>query len=129
MIRHLIITLSLVAGLSFMAAPAPAQAADLFNGVQCSGKAAKSAVCKDKNPDSNPVSGKNGVLLDITYIVSVIAGMAAIIMLLVGSIRYITASGDANAVSTAKKTIIYALAGIVIIAVSASLITFVVNRI
>jgi hypothetical protein len=44
-------------------------------------------------------------------------------------IRYITSDGDAEAVAKAKRTIILAAVGLVIIALGQALINFVLNRV
>lgn len=54
-------------------------------------------------------------------IVSLILGFAGIvlfIMLLSGGFKYITAGGDPKGVESAKKTLTYAIGGIVVIALS-----------
>jgi len=117
-----------------MANPLSAQAADILgSSAQCGSAGAgtgSSAVCTDDataqgNPSNNPVVDK---LENIATIVAIIAGAAAIILLLVGSIQYITSNGDSNKISNAKNTIIYALVGIVVVALAATIIEFVVNQ-
>jgi hypothetical protein len=91
----------------------------------------QSAVCTDTgkaNQDSaaDPLIDR---LQKIADIVAFVAGAAAILLILVGSIQYITSAGDSNKVSNAKNTIIYALIGLIVIVLAASIITFVVGRI
>jgi hypothetical protein len=85
-----------------------------------------SAVCQDDNPgQDNPVIH---TLNKITFIVALAAGAGAVLMLLIGSIKYITSDGDSNKVESAKNTIIYSLVGIVVVALAASIVGFVVNK-
>ena len=61
-------------------------------------------------------------------IVSVILGLAAIalfIMLLVGGFKFITAGGDPKAVESAKKTLTYAIAGMVLTASAYLILRFI----
>lgn len=61
-------------------------------------------------------------------VVSVILGLAGIalfIMLIVGGFRYITAGGDPKNVEAARKTLTYAIAGIVLIALAFLVIRFI----
>lgn len=97
-------------------------------GVNCGdANQAPSAVCTtSQNPD--PIYGNGGIFENITTIVSIIAGGAAIIILLVGSIRFITSGGDANKVSGAKSTIVGALIGIAVIVLARTLINYVVTK-
>jgi hypothetical protein len=46
------------------------------------------------------------------------AGIALFVMLLIGGFRYITSGGDPKAAETAKKTLTYAISGMVLIACS-----------
>jgi len=61
-------------------------------------------------------------------IVSVILGLAGIvlfIMLLMGGFKFITAGGDPKAVEGAKKTLTYAIAGMVLLAASFLILRFI----
>lgn len=67
----------------------------------------------------------------ITFVVnllSVIAGLAAVIMLILGGIKYVTSGGDSSKVASAKNTIIYALVGLVIAALAQVLVHFVLKE-
>lgn len=53
------------------------------------------------------------------------AGIALFIMLLVGGFKYMSAGSDPKAAEAAKKTLTYAIAGLVLIALSYLIITFI----
>lgn len=114
-----------------IAAPAvPAAAYDPFNGVKCNKSTGDSAVCNDKSQgSSNPLTGSDGLLIKITDIIAFVAGVAAVIIVLVGSIRYILSNGDSNAIGSAKSTIMNALIGVIVVVAARSIIVFVLNRI
>lgn len=78
---------------------------------------------------NDPVTGPNGILRKITTIVAVIAGIAAVIILIVGGMEYITSGGDAQKAAGARSTIIGALVGLVIIAAAEGILTFVLNTV
>lgn len=61
-------------------------------------------------------------------ILSVAGAVIAVIMIIVGGIRFITSNGDSGSVSTAKNTIIYAVVGLAIIAMSQLIVRFVASR-
>lgn len=84
--------------------------------------ASDTAFCKTQ-PDgtTNPVGGPSGVLAKIINLVLIGAGVAAVIMIIVGGFEYVISTGDAQKVNTAKNTIIYALIGL-LIAIFAELI-------
>lgn len=53
------------------------------------------------------------------------AGIALFILLIVGGFKYITAGGDPKGVDSAKKTITYAIGGIVLIAAGYLILKFI----
>ncbi|HET7320743.1 MAG TPA: hypothetical protein VFI84_04140 [Candidatus Saccharimonadales bacterium] len=106
--------------------PVAAQAFSPFGGVDCS-KASDSAVCSEHS-SGNPLTGPDGVIVKAANIVAIIAGIAAVILIIIGGLKYVTSGGDSNAVGSAKNTVLYALVGLVVIAVAKILITFVVSR-
>jgi amino acid transporter len=61
-------------------------------------------------------------------ILSLITGIAALIMIIVGGFKYITSGGDSNKVSNAKSTLIYALVGLFVAAVAQVLVHFVIHE-
>ena len=86
-----------------------------------------SEVCTTTGADT--ITGANGVLAKATRLISYLAGIAAIILLVIAGIQYITSQGDAGGVSAAKQTLIYALVGLFVVVVAQSIVVFVLNRI
>ena len=71
----------------------------------------------------DPKAGPNGSyeLIDLFHIIGnvieialILVGVIAVIYLIMGGIKYITAKGDEEATGTAKATITYAIIGLVI---------------
>jgi hypothetical protein len=125
MMRRLTSAILLVS-LCIFSSPALVQAKDLF-GVACSESTKEAAACKDRT-DANPLTGPGGLLLNIADIVALVAGAAAVILIIVGAIRYMTSAGDAGKISSAKNTVLNALIGIVIIILGRALVIFVVKQ-
>src|SRR3990167_3341045 len=50
----------------------------------------------------------------IVNILSILAGFIAVVMLVVGGLKYVTSQGDSNAINSAKNTILYAIIGLVV---------------
>jgi len=69
---------------------------------------------KCKNNGGNPEGKVSSILGNIVGFISYIAGVIAIIMIIVAGIRYTTSGGDSNKVSAAKTSLIYALVGIAV---------------
>ncbi|MDZ7744458.1 MAG: pilin [Candidatus Saccharibacteria bacterium] len=59
---------------------------------------------------------------------SLVVGIAAVIMLIIGGFKYIISSGDSNNINSAKNTILYAIIGLVIAALAQVLVRFVLGR-
>lgn len=76
--------------------------------------------------------GSNQNLPDIiTTIINVmlfIAAALAVIMIIYGGIRYITAHGDEKQVKVAKDTIVYSVVGLIIAIIAYALVTFIFDR-
>ena len=95
-----------------------------------SGPAAEApSVCASKDNNEDPLTGSGGVILKTARLLAFLTGMASIIIILIGSIKYITANGDSNSVNSAKNTILYAMVGLVISLLAQGIIVFVINRI
>jgi len=112
--------------LLLVTSPSQAFAADILRGVDCS-KAADSTICNNPHK-GNPLTGSDGLLIKITDIVSYIAGAAAVIVIIVGALRFVTAGGDSGSVATARKSVINALLGLLIIALAHTIIIFVIKK-
>lgn len=57
-----------------------------------------------------------------------IIGAVAVIMLIVGALRYVLSGGDPRATQGAKDTILYALVGIVVALAAVAVVNFVLAR-
>lgn len=62
-----------------------------------------------------------------TEIISVIAGIAGVIMVVYSGFRYITSGGDTGKIGAAKTSLIYALIGLAIAALAQFMVNFVIN--
>ena len=71
--------------------------------------------------------GDGGVFRQVTNTILYIVGIVAVIMLIVGGIRYITSGGDAKKVTDAKNTVLYAIIGLVICLLAFAIVNFVVS--
>ncbi|TXG76672.1 hypothetical protein E6Q11_04225 [Candidatus Dojkabacteria bacterium] len=66
---------------------------------------------------------------DVINIFSWVVGIISVIMVIVGGFQYITSGGDGGKVTNAKNTIMYALIGIVIVALAQVMVQFVLKKI
>lgn len=110
-----------VAALSGVFVPAmPVGAVDVFE--QC-GANADSAVCKAAGEDD-----LGGMVKIVINTVLTVLGMVAVIMIVIGGVRYTTSNGDSSAIKNAKDTILYSVVGLVVAIMSFAIVNFVVGR-
>lgn len=70
-----------------------------------------------------------GVVESVLDVLFYVVGIASVIMLIIGGIRYVVSGGDQNAVAGAKNTILYAVVGLVIAFAAFAISNFVINTI
>ena len=70
----------------------------------------------------------NDLIHKIVNIFSLIIGVVAVIMIIVGGFQYISSGGDSNKISTAKNTIMYAIIGLVVVALAQFIVQFVLSK-
>ena len=63
----------------------------------------------------------------IVSIFSIIVGVIAVIMIIYGGFRYITSGGDSGKVGNAKNSLIYAIIGLIIVALAQFIVHYVLN--
>lgn len=71
----------------------------------------------------------NSIIHSIINIFSLIVGFVSVIMIIIGGLKYITSGGDSSNITGAKNTIIYAIIGLVIVALSQFIVRFVLTRV
>ncbi len=76
----------------------------------------------------NPIVGQNGILKKASLILSFIAGVMAVIIIMVSGFSYVTSGGDAKKAESARNGIVGAAVGLVIIAGAETIVLFVVSK-
>lgn len=120
-------TVSLL-GLGLMASTAAA--------VSCAGKAASSnPLCMAKS-GSDKVGGStkgNDTSLtsrihNIINLLIYVIGAVAVIMIVIGGVKYTTSAGDQSNTTSAKNTIMYAVIGLVVAVLAYAIVGFVISQ-
>lgn len=70
----------------------------------------------------------NSLIARIVNIISIVVGIIAVIMIVIGGFRYITSGGKTESVTAAKNTLLYAIIGLVIVALAQIIVRFVLNK-
>lgn len=113
-------------------------AANLFAGGRVLAAAAdsqaKNAACQgiglvSGNGCSESGTSAEGIVQLVVNILSTVVGIIAVIMIIIGGLRFVMSSGDSNATNSARNTVIYALVGIAIVFLAQVLVRFVLFRV
>ncbi len=99
-----------------------------LNAATGNGNSSGGAPCNDAYGQDQP-SNLSEIAKTIVNILSVIVGIVAVIMIIVGGFRYITSGGDSGNVSSAKNTLIYAIVGLIIVALAQFIVHFVLSNV
>lgn len=68
------------------------------------------------------------VLIEIaTNVLLFVIGAVAVIMIIIGGIRYTTSNGDSSQVTAAKNTILYGVVGVIVALLAYAIVNFVVS--
>lgn len=110
-----------------MAVPAMASAASI-QGNLCGGANLKLDSSTSCASTTQSTSNLDSFIAKLVNVFSVIVGVVAVVMIIFGGFRYITSGGDSGNISNAKNTIIYAIIGLVIVALAQFIVQFVLNR-
>lgn len=129
LISQILIGLGLATGIFLISAvPVMAQTSPDITGGLCAG------VNLDvNNPDcdagDDAVTKINNLIRRIINLLSLIVGIVAVIMIIIGGLRYITSGGSDTGVTSAKNTILYAIIGLIIVALAQLLVRFVLRQV
>ena len=109
--------------ISFMLAilPVTVSAAGLWGGCE---NVTDSVICDSYDDKDEDVNNFVGNLMDVLIW---IIGVAAVIMIIVGGVKYITSGGDANKLTSAKNTILYSVVGLVVALFAYAIVTWLIG--
>ncbi len=68
-----------------------------------------------------------GRLEDVVDILLYVLGAIAVIMIVIGGIRYATSNGESSQISSAKNTILYAVIGLIVAVLAYAIVNFVLD--
>lgn len=119
-IKHVLLAAMMVLGLAAFALPTTTYAIDVTE-----------EACKS-NPTATicRTSASNDIGTIINTIINVLlflVGAIAVVMIIVGGVRFATSAGNADSIKAAKSTVLYAVIGLVISLLAYAIINFVVT--
>jgi hypothetical protein len=87
-----------------------------------------------ENPSQCHIAGNeatskiNKLVHTIVNLLTALVGIVAVIMIIVGGFRYITSGGNDTSVTSAKNTILYAIIGLVVVALAQIIVRFTLSK-
>ena len=80
----------------------------------------------NKTNDGN-TTDLNANITRVINLLLFIIGAVAVIMIIIGGIKYVTSNGDQGSVQSAKNTIMYAVIGLIVAIIAYAIVNFVVT--
>ena len=81
------------------------------------------------DPDSGQGATLDATVKNIINAVLYVVGILAVVMVIIGGVKYTTSGGDSAAVTSAKNTILYGIIGLVIAILAYAIVNFVIVKI
>jgi hypothetical protein len=78
------------------------------------------------NAPSTVGSDQVASVLGLAYF---LAGIVAVLVIVIGGVRYTTANGDSSQIQAAKNTILYAVVGLVVVIMAAAITQFIIQNV
>ena len=86
---------------------------------------ASSVICKQSTDAETKTQEFITNLLNLLFFA---IGIIAVIMIIIGGIRYTTSNGDSSQITGAKNTILYAVVGLIVALLASAIVNFVIGR-
>ncbi len=127
-LKRIIFSIIATLGLAVpFAMPVAVHAQDVDRNLSCGAQLNFDPDCEQETGDV--AEGRvNSIVTNVINILSLVVGVAAVIMIMIGGMRYITSNGDSGQVGNAKNTILYAIVGLIVVALAQVIVRFVVNK-
>lgn len=84
---------------------------------------------KGADNTGKPSGTVEGLAKNVINILSWIVGVASVVMIVIGGLKYVTSNGDSGGIASAKNTIIYAIVGLVIAIFAQAIVQFVIGKV
>ncbi len=94
---------------------------------QTNGQNQQSSVCV-ADGEENPITSPNGWINKIANIIAFIAGVAAIVVIMVGGFEYVRSGGESSKVSKAKNTILFAVVGLIVVVLARAAVSLAITK-
>jgi hypothetical protein len=96
-------------------------------GLNCGSQLEFGESCTTTSTDGT--DGVNKIVNLVITIFSWLVGVVSVVMIIVGGFKYVTSGGESAGVTSAKNTILYAIVGLIIVAVAQIIVHFVLGNV
>lgn len=129
MFRRVLLALAVLIVPVFIMLPSPAGAVDVITNDVCRKDGKDSTVCKqdERVKGKNPLFGEGSVLEMIISLLSIVVGIAAVIGIIIGGLKFVTSGNNPQEVTKARETVIYALVALAVAALAQVIVRFVIS--
>lgn len=128
-IRNIIVASIATLTAALVLVPAVVSAAPNVNDGLCQGANLQVADgCSVADAEAAGTSAVNDIITLVINIFSIVVGVVSVIMIIVGGLKYVTSGGDSGNVTGAKNTILYAIIGLVVVALAQLIVKFVLGK-
>lgn len=121
--KQIVLSFALLIGVGGVALPASNVMAINVIKDQCTTVNPTSTICQAATKDDSTKMTRT-----IINVMLQVLGILAVIMIIVGGIRYTISNGDASRVKAAKDTITYAVVGLIVALLSYAIVNFVIGK-
>lgn len=104
--------------------PVAADGLDVFKQACTDGSAANSELCKN---NQTLIGGSNSIWQKIVNTLTFVIGAVAVIMIVIGGLKYVLSNGDQSQITSAKNTILYSVVGLVVAIMANAIVNFVIE--
>lgn len=125
------LTLTLMGG-AYSLVPATASALDCTNPTSQAEREQCGACLTEPDQTCDPGDAQSTLrdtIRNIINVVSYLVGAIAVLMIIVGGFRYVTSSGNSEALKNARNTIVYALVGLIVVAFAQVIVHFTLSSV
>jgi len=128
-IKNIIVaSLATVLSVAVIAPVAVSAAPDINSGLCQGANLQVQDGCSVSDAQKDGTDAVNGIITLVINLFSIVVGVISVIMIIIGGLKYITSGGDSGNVTGAKNTILYAIIGLVVVALAQLIVKFVLGK-
>lgn len=122
-LKHIFVAAMIIIGLgAVVLAPSEVSAVNLFEET-CSGPNSSNEICSSADNNNEANSLMRNIIQTLIFLIAAIA----VIMIVIGGLKYVTSNGDTNQTTSAKNTILYSVVGLIVAIMAYGIVEFVID--